>query len=97
MLTRYETTTLLKQIINGHHAQRKQALQTLYTADEGAVTPLIDEFYAGVNETTGLLIITVLSDIGGYEANQLFEDIITFPQPYQSWFWAAEQAINTPI
>jgi len=94
MLTRYETTAHLKQIVDGTHAERITALQTIYAADEDAVTPLIDEFYAGVNETTGLVIIALLHDIGGYEANQLFQDILTFPQPYQSWVWAAEMAQN---
>lgn len=98
MLTRYECNQLITQIMQGSDAERQNALERIFEADEAAITPLIDHFYAGVNESTGLVIIALLNYIGGYEAQQLFHDLLDFPQPHNSWEWAAEAALqaNSP-
>lgn len=81
--------------MGGDAQTRASALETLYTLDEHAVEPLIDEFYAGVNEQTGLVIIEIVSTIGGWEARQLLDDIADNPQPYTSWKRAEDQPYNS--
>lgn len=54
---------------------RESAYQAILMQDEGAVDPLIDIFYAGVNEATGLAMLDILNRIGGYEVRLLLEDL----------------------
>ncbi len=79
--------TLLQQIAAGDEVARAE----IYALDEEAITPLIDEFYAGVNEATGLIIIEILSDIGGFEARMLLEDVVHLSARYlyETWRLAA--------
>lgn len=86
-------TELLKTILRGDVSQRESAFQSIYQLDEEAVAPLIDEFYAGVNEQTGVLILEIIGEIGGYEARQLLTDIVDMPQPYSSWGDAATDGL----
>lgn len=82
---------LLKHITLGDPAQREAALNIIYAEDEDAVAPLTDQFYAGVNEATGLAIIEIVSDIGGWETRLLLEDVVhlTARYPHESWRVAA--------
>lgn len=84
---------LLRDITSGDDERRQTALQTITVQDEDAVTPLIDQFYAGVNESTGLVIIDLLSQIGGFEARQLLEDIYHLDQAHKYASWR-ESALN---
>jgi hypothetical protein len=82
---------LLREIVDGDDNTRERLLQL----DEAAVTPLIDQFYAGVDEATGLVIITLLNDIGGWEARNLLEDVLHLTElyKYESWRVAARAAL----
>lgn len=94
-MSNHNVSELLKSIVGGDAQTRASALHTLYTLDEHAVEPLIDEFYAGVNEQTGLFIIEIITTIGGYEARQLLDDIADNPQPYTSWKRAVDEYYNS--
>ena len=85
---------LLKQATTGTSDERHHALHMIYTQDEAAVAPLIDQFYAGVDETTGLLILQVLRMIGGYEARQLFHEIGDLGARCRSWERMAAAALK---
>ncbi|HLU12016.1 MAG TPA: hypothetical protein VK003_20235, partial [Oceanobacillus sp.] len=43
--------------------------------DEDAVQPLADELYSGVDEKTGVVILELLAEIGGWEAMVVLQDI----------------------
>lgn len=82
---------LLKRITEGSPDERDSVLSAIYAADEDAVAALTDQFYAGVNEATGLAILEIVSDIGGWEARLLLEDVVhlTARYPHESWRVAA--------
>jgi hypothetical protein len=85
---------LLKQATTGTPDQRRHALHMIYRQDEAAVAPLIDQFYAGVNETTGRLILHILREIGGYEARRLFHEICDLGACCLSWERMAADAVK---
>lgn len=66
---------LLNEILSEDEARRQTARVMLLALDEEAVQALIDEFYAGVNEAQGVVLLDVVAEIGGYEALQLLEDV----------------------
>ena len=76
---------LIKQLVSENSDESAQARKTLFALDEDAVSPLLDEYYAGVNEVQGIAILNMLAEMGGYEAlNALrsicFFDLSTPPQ-----------------
>ncbi|MDX1993231.1 MAG: hypothetical protein SF029_12635 [bacterium] len=87
---------LLKHLTTGSDDERDTARQTLYALDEEAIEPLVDQFYAGVNEATGLAILEIVSDIGGWEARMLLEDVVHLSAryPYESWRVAARLGLQ---
>ena len=84
----------LKSIVTGSDDDRIAVLKAIYAQDEQAASPLIDQFYAGVSETTGLVIIQILSDMGGYEAINFFYDVVHHERRYPSWRAAAIHALQ---
>jgi hypothetical protein len=84
---------LLEQLVHGDSTQQEAARRTLYAMDEAAIEPLTDQFYAGVDERTGLAIIAVVSDIGGYEALSLLMDI-THHGRLETWRAAAKDGLQ---
>ena len=92
-MSEFNLTALLKTVLSEDATKRASALQSIYLLDEEAVAPLIDEFYAGVNEQTGVLILEIISKIGGYEARQLLTDIADSPQLYPSWNGAVNNGL----
>ena len=64
---------LLRALIHGSADERQSALHELYRMDEAAVDALTDEFYAGVDEATGVAILEVVSTIGGPDALRLLK------------------------
>lgn len=89
-MTQIDYALLLDTIISDESGARQHALRRIFAQDEFAVTPLLDQFYAGVNETTGLIIIHIIAEIGGYEANHFLDEMVTLQQPYLSWQFAAQ-------
>ncbi len=63
------------------------AYTTLLEADEDAVAHLSDALYAGVSEAHGLIIIELVATIGGWEAQNLLEDILSPFKPFKHETW----------
>jgi hypothetical protein len=74
----------IQQLTSDNETTRQIARQTLLSMDEDAVQPLIDEFYAGVNEATGREILQLLGEIGGWEALNTLREVCVYPR-YESW------------
>lgn len=87
---------LLQHLVSGDASQRQSALKIIAEQDEDAIQPLIDQFYAGVNEATGLVIIDLIGMIGGFEARQLLEDLYYLDQTHNkdSWYQSAKDALK---
>jgi hypothetical protein len=64
---------LLRIFVHGNDAERDAARTEFYRRDEDAVDPLTDEFYAGVDEATGVAILEIISAIGGPDALRLLK------------------------
>lgn len=69
---------LVKQLVSDDATVQSAAKKTLFTLDEDAVAPLLDEFYAGVTDARGTAILDVLARIGGYEALNALRSILFF-------------------
>ena len=85
---------LIRKLVHGSESEQELARNTLFQLDEESVAPLIDEFYAGVNEAMGLAILSVLIEIGGYEVRALLEEQLEFGVPYPSWRSIIENGLN---
>jgi hypothetical protein len=69
---------LVQQLLSDDVDQQMEAQKTLLALEEDAVTGLLDEYYAGVNEAQGLAILEILAQIGGYEALNALRSLIFF-------------------
>lgn len=83
---------LIQQLTGDDETQRTTARQQILALDEDAVEPLTDEFYAGVNEAAGEIILEILGEIGGWEALNVLRDTYANPR-YPSWKAAAERGL----
>jgi hypothetical protein len=63
----------LRALVYGGDDERETARHTLLRMDEDAVDLLTDEFYAGVDEATGVAILEIVSIIGGPDALRLLK------------------------
>lgn len=75
---------LVRDLTSDDESTKESARQILFVLDEDAVSPLLDEFYAGVTDVQGIAILDILAHIGGYEAlntlrTLLFFDLSTRP------------------
>lgn len=64
---------LLRQIVRGTPDEAHTAQEALYRLDEDAIDALCDEFYSGVDEATGIVILKIASAIGGPDALRLLK------------------------
>jgi hypothetical protein len=63
----------LRALVYGSADERETARHALLRMDEDAVDLLTDEFYAGVDEATGVAILEIVSIIGGPDALRLLK------------------------
>ena len=77
-MTQPDYPKLVKQLVSDDEAEQTTAKKVLFELDEDAVSPLLDEFYAGVNDAQGTAILDVLAHIGGYEALNALRSILFF-------------------
>lgn len=78
---RYTTTPegirrLLDQITGGSSQERTAAWLIFLHLGYDAVQPLADELYTGVDEATGVVILDLLGEIGGSDAQMVLQDIL---------------------
>lgn len=69
---------------------RQQARAALTAGDEAIIDTLIDEFYAGVNEQTGIALLDIIGQIGGYMAINTLEYVYHF-DPHDAWKTIAQK------
>jgi hypothetical protein len=74
-MTPEEVRILLKRITSGNFEDRAASWLAFLRLDEDAVQPLADELYSGVDEQTGVVILELLAEIGGWEAMAVLQDI----------------------
>jgi hypothetical protein len=74
-VTTEEVRARLKEITDGSINERAAAWLVFLRLDEDAVQPLADELYSGVDERTGVVILELLAEIGGWEALMVLQDI----------------------
>ncbi len=83
---------VLRALVQGSAVERETALHELYRMDEDAVDLLTDEFYAGVDEATGVAILEVVSTIGGPDALRLLKYACYFGDK-AAWREAGERGL----
>jgi hypothetical protein len=83
---------LLKALVQGSAEEREAARTAFYRMDEDAVDPLCEEFYAGVDEATGVAILEVISAIGGPDALRLLKYACYFGEK-AAWRDAGERGL----
>ena len=69
---------LVQQLVSDNPKVREAAKITLLQLDEDAVGPLVNQFYAGVNDAQGVALLTVIADIGGPEAMSTLRSMFHF-------------------
>jgi hypothetical protein len=74
-MTSEEIRRLVAQLTSNTTIERMAARLAFLKMDEGAVQPLADELYSGVNEVTGMAILELMGEIGGWEAISVLQDI----------------------
>jgi|SRR5690606_28533127 len=74
-MTAEEVRAGLKRITDGMVEERAAAWLAFLRLDEDAVQPLADELYSGVDEKTGVVILELLAEIGGWEVMMVLQDI----------------------
>lgn len=67
---------LVTRFLNAEPIQQMAARMILLALQEDAIDPLIDAYYAGVNQQNGIKIIHLLTEIGGYQALHMLREII---------------------
>jgi hypothetical protein len=77
-MTHPDFQQLIKQLVSENPDEQAQARKTLFVLDEDAISPLLDEYYAGVNEAQGSAILSLLTEMGGYEALNALRSICFF-------------------
>jgi hypothetical protein len=87
-----EIRRCLVQLVSADPAERDAAREALYTQQEDAVYPLLDQFYAGVDEATGVAVLGVLADIGGPDALAALRQVFHFEER-PAWRRAAARGL----
>jgi len=74
-MTAQETRRLITQLTSVVPVERSAARLAFLKMDEEAIQPLADELYSGVSEPTGVAILELMGEIGGWEALTVLQDI----------------------
>jgi len=87
------TESYIRQLNSPQSTERESAREALRALDEDAVDPLINAFYAGVNEAHGIAILELVGEIGGPDALTLLRNIGYDPTTRPAWREAARRAL----
>lgn len=88
---------LVRRLNSESPAQRAAARMLLLALQERAVTPLIDELYAGVTDRQGIAILEMLAEIGGYEALEVLRSIFAYEDGRPALQVAAAQGLRRNV
>lgn len=84
---------LLSDLIQDDTVWRENAHAALRSLDEEIVDPLIGEFYSGVSERLGVVIIELVTEIGGPDALSLLRNVYHFDDHHTAWRAAARRGL----
>lgn len=70
-----EIRRLVAQLSSNATIERMAARLAFLKMDEDAIQPLADELYSGVDTVTGMAILELMGEIGGWEALAVLQDI----------------------
>jgi hypothetical protein len=84
---------LLRQLTSSDLTEQHDARQALLAMDEDTVDPLIAEFYAGVNEAVGVVILDLVGEIGGPDALLLLKNVYYDPGQRPAWREASRNGL----
>lgn len=90
---RSDVAQLVKALMSDDVETREKARSTLLALDEDAVEGLIDEYYAGVNDATGVAILEVVGEIGGPDAMSTLRNVFHFETARRALQIAAAQGL----
>ena len=93
-MTPHEIRQLVAHLTSDTPVERAAARLALLHMDEEAIQPLADELYSGVNEATGVAILELMGEIGGWEALAVLQDIYNAEGSRESMIKAAAQALR---
>ena len=93
-MTPEDIQRLVTQLTSLILVERTAARLAFLKMDEEAVQPLADELYSGVSETTGVAILELMGEIGGWEALAVLQDIYFAESSRPSLARAAAQALK---
>ncbi len=85
--------TWIRQLVSEDVAVREAAQTALRALDEDAVDPLINAFYAGVNESQGVAVLELVGEIGGPDALTLLRNVVYDPTLRGTWQAAARRGL----
>ena len=74
-MTTEDIRRLIGHLTSPMLVERSAARMTLLKLDEDVIQPLADELYSGVSEPTGVAILELMGEIGGWEALMVLQDI----------------------
>ncbi len=93
-MTPQDIRRLIGQLTSAILVERAAARLALLKMDESAVQPLADELYSGVDEFTGVAILELMGEIGGWEAITVLQDIYFAEGSRPALAKAAAQALK---
>ncbi len=94
-MTSEETRRLVAQLTSNTTIERMAARLAFLKMDEDAIQPLADELYSGVDEITGIAILELMSEIGGWEAIVVLQDIYFAESSRPELVKAAAQGLHS--
>jgi len=93
-MTPQDIKRLIVQLTSAVLVERTAARLLFLKMDEDAIQPLADELYSGVSEPTGVAILELMGEIGGWEAIAVLQDIYFAESSRPTLVKVAEQALK---
>jgi len=93
-MTPQDIKRLIVQLTSAVLVERTAARLLFLKMDEDAIQPLADELYSGVGEPTGVAILELMGEIGGWEAIAVLQDIYFAESSRPALVKVAEQALK---
>lgn len=84
---------LVRHLVGTGEMQPLAARVILLSLQEDAVDPLVDIYYAGVDEKTGVAILEILAEIGGPDALAVLRNVYTFDDEHPAFQRAAARGL----
>jgi hypothetical protein len=93
-MTPQDIRELIGQLTSLNFVERSAAHLLFLKLGEDAIQPLADELYSGVTESVGAAILSLMGEIGGWEALAVLQDIYFAESSRPAMRRAAGQALK---